>query len=148
MTLCTLCQSIPFSSLPGFLDDSMESWCIGDNEDLIAVWPCTDDSKAPGDPLGFRFQDNMEAVAASADLCVLCAVIQTGAQAWIDHYRHAELQYGLAKWYQFPSGQKLWLAKRPGGAEGFVVLVRNPGHEKNVYLLTGVGFSVEAGEFS
>lgn len=149
MALCSLCQSIPVSSLPTAQQPNGSIY-IGDNRELVELW--YKDKEAPlKDPLGFPWHEDLDALAKSAKTgCPLCVLVQTGAQTWIDRYRHEGQNNKLFKEFHehrepFPEGQRLWLTKRFGGADGFILLVRNPKSDIGVNLLTGVGFSVESG---
>ncbi|KAF4636111.1 hypothetical protein G7Y89_g1979 [Cudoniella acicularis] len=154
MALCKLCQNIPFGSLPSIPQGRDGSSRVADNNEMPELWwrrNSDDEEVQPKDPIGFAWHKCLDALAESARAgCPLCTLVQTGVQIWLDHYREAERTY--PGWLQFykesepiPDRETLWLTKRFGGGDGFVVLVRNPVSKRNVYFLTGVNFSVEAG---
>jgi hypothetical protein len=102
------------------------------------------------DPIGFAWHKCFDALAESARTrCPLCTIVQTGVQIWLDHYQEAEntnpgWHHFYKKSYAFPKEETLWLTKRFGGGDGFIVLTRNP-IKTGVYFITGVNFAVEAG---
>ncbi|TVY80634.1 hypothetical protein LSUE1_G004553 [Lachnellula suecica] len=150
MSLCDLCLSIPFDSLPAPPEPGSSS-IVSSKRDLVQLWYETENKIGVPlhDPIGFPYHENLDALAASSPSCTLCAAVQSGVDLWIEDYRDAEKsdQYFL----QFlkdeisGGGQRLWLTKRFSGTPGFLVLVRIPDYTTGVYLMTGVGFTAEAG---
>ena len=147
MALCSLCQNIPFRSLPT-PHTPAGSISISDNHELVELWGDNNDDYAePKDPLGFPWHESLDALAESAKSgCQICVLVQSGAQTWIDRYRQAEKTNKLWSEYhhEMPHGQRLWLRQRFAGGDGFVVMARHPKQKSKVNLLTGVAFSVEA----
>ncbi|RYP53734.1 hypothetical protein DL768_001334 [Monosporascus sp. mg162] len=158
MSLCSLCLTIPFSSLPPGPDD--EGFMrIADKTELPQLrWISGVTKPPPKDPLGFPWHADLAALAASAAStdCPLCKLAQAGAEIWIGHYREAEKNNRLFREFdrqRVPEGQQLWLTRRffPGSVrsgierDGFAVLVRDPDNPAtSINLLTGVAFSVPA----
>ena len=144
MALCSLCQNTPFSSLPS-PQDPRSGTSVGDKKELVQIF-YEDVEK----PIGFPWHDHLDALAASAAKgCPLCALVQVGVQKWTDIYCDmAQNSKFFKEFHQdhdpFPSGQKLWLTRRYGEADGFIVMVKNPKLESGVYLLAGVGFSADS----
>ncbi|RYP13316.1 hypothetical protein DL767_010802 [Monosporascus sp. MG133] len=158
MSLCPLCLTIPFSSLPPGPKEG-SSIRIADNTQLRQLcWSSRATTPPPKDPLGFPWHADLAALAASAAStdCPLCRLAQTGAEIWIGHYREAEKNNRFFREFhreRVPEGQQLWLTRRffPGGVrsgveqDGFAVLVRDPDEPATcINLLTGVAFSVPA----
>lgn len=151
MALCSICQSIPFSSLP---DPPNSIGCIyvGDNKELPILIP-HDRNAPPDDQLWFAWHQHLDALAESAATgCSLCVLVHAGAQTWMKHYQHeSETNKGFKEFREdrmlVTKGQALYLTKRFGGAAGFIVLVRPKATSRGTYLLTGVGFSVDGGAF-
>jgi hypothetical protein len=154
MALCTLCQSIPFASLPSIPEGQDGLTRVADNSEMPELWwhrKGNDEPLLPKDPIGFAWHKSFDALAESAKAgCPLCILVQAGVQIWLDHFREAERTY--AGWRQFykdnepiPNEETLWLTKRSGGGDGFIVLARNSIKRQRVFFLTGVNFSVEAG---
>lgn len=151
MALCSLCQNIPFSSLPAPPEPDGCSY-TADNKDLIQLW--YRGSKAlPKDDIGYLWHEHLDALAKSTSTgCPLCSLVHAGVQTWVDRYRHeAENNKSFKEFHGqmelIPEGQQLWVTARFGGAAGFIVLVRNPSGRSSLYLLTGVGFSVDSGMY-
>lgn len=152
MALCTLCQTIPFDTLPS-VPESVQNLgtFITDNYRLPQLGGLkrdSNDSKEDSLP-GFPWHESLASLQQHAEAeCPLCIVVQAGVQIWLDNFRREEKEY--RGWNEFtrnshaiPSGQRLWLAKRFGGGDGFVILVENPLNSYGgLYLLTGVNFCV------
>ncbi|KAI0121015.1 heterokaryon incompatibility protein-domain-containing protein [Xylariales sp. AK1849] len=143
MGLCSLCSKTPFADLP----DPQKPWAssrVADDTEMIEFYWREEGRQ---DPLGFPWHEDLDALATSAKSCKMCTVVQAGAQVWLDRYRTAEKTN--KHWMEFredddpiPSGQRLWLTKRFGGAEGFDVFVEVP-NKNGYHLITAVAFSVE-----
>jgi hypothetical protein len=123
---------------------------IADQDDLPELLYTDNEAVTEDSALGFPWHENLDALAASAKLCPLCAIVQKGAESWINLYDDAWKNNPIfvefnGKSSSRPTGQRLWLTKRVGGAPGFLVLVRNPKKKKGVMLLSGVSFACEAG---
>ncbi|RYP71211.1 hypothetical protein DL769_004731 [Monosporascus sp. CRB-8-3] len=158
MSLCSLCLTIPFSSLPPGPKDPGYIRIADKNELPQFYWPSSATTPPPKDPLGFPWHADLAALAASAAStdCPLCKLAQTGAEIWIGHYHEAEKNNRLFREFnheRVPEGQQLWLTRRffrdgiGSGVErdGFAVLVRDPDNPaRGINLLTGVAFSVPA----
>ena len=149
MSLCLLCQSISFSSLPAAPEPVSVTY-IADNKALVNLW-FTSDDPLPTDHPGLPWHENLDDLAESATAgCPLCALIHAGVRTWTNHYSHeAEnnksfLEFSKHK-MPIPEGKRLYLTKRFGGAAGFLVLIPHPHSAAVVNLMTGVGFSVESG---
>jgi hypothetical protein len=154
MALCNLCQQIPFASLPS-LPEGQDGGCrVADNKEMPEIWWTRKSNNEPAQlkgPIGFAWHESFNALAESAQAgCPLCTLVQTGVQIWLDYYREAE-RTDLG-WIEFnkgdqpiPSEERLWLTKRFGGGDGFLVFARNPisKHRVRVYFLTGVNLSVD-----
>ncbi|RYP20970.1 hypothetical protein DL765_002507 [Monosporascus sp. GIB2] len=158
MSLCSLCLTIPFSSLPPGPKNA-GSIRIADNTELPQLyWSSFTTMAPPKDPLGFPWHADLAALAASAAStdCPLCKLAQTGAEIWIGHHREAEKNNRFFREFhheRVPEGQQLWLTRRffHGGVgsgverDGFAVLVRDPDRPATgINLLTCVAFSVPA----
>lgn len=145
MTLCTLCCTIPFYSIPARPEDSSQL-ALGDNRDLLQLsW--SSNPTLSNKPLGFPWHASLAALAASASstACPLCQLVQKAAEAWISCFRQEkESKPELFECDKIPYDQQLWLAARASGGDGFVVLVSDPGGTIRVDILTGVALSVPA----
>ena len=153
MALCNLCQSIPFASLPPVPKCLYSSTIVGDNKELPVLFCCNEASNEfllVEDPIGFPWHKGFDALSESAKTgCPLCTIVQTGVQIWIDHYRKVEKinprwNHFYKKSYACPQEETLWLTKRFGGGDGFILLARNP-IKKGIYFITGINLAVEAG---
>lgn len=149
MALCSLCQSIPFTSLPE-AEQSTGVTYIADNRNLVQLWYPDKDAASKENP-GFPWHEHLDALAKSTLTgCPLCGLVQAGVQKWIGHYRYeAENNKSFKEFDEkrtpIPEGQRLWLARRFGAGAGFVVLVGNGSSSKLVNLLAAVGFTVDKG---
>lgn len=152
MALCQLCQSIPFTSLPSVPEGLNSSTRVGDKNELpVLFWrdETKDEFLKLKDPIGFPWHKCFDELAESARTgCPICTIVQTGVQIWSDHYQEVERtnpawHHFYKKSHAFPKEEKLWLTKRFGGGDGFIVLTRNP-IKNGVYFITGVNFAVDA----
>jgi hypothetical protein len=149
MSLCSLCQIIPFSKLPTALEPVSISYIAG-NRALVNLWYTREDPLPEGH-LGLPWHEHLDALAESAAAgCPLCAIVQAGIETWTSHYNHEAENNESFKEFEMqrmpiPERQRLYLTKRFGGATGFLVLVPHPASVKLVNLMTGVGFSVNSG---
>jgi hypothetical protein len=153
MGLCAACLSVPFTSLPEHLEqDGFHR--IGDHSDLPALFlkqpiDADRDKGIPAESLGFRWHDNIGALASSAQSCPLCAVVHEGVEQWMQR-REIAMQQKFYVVFQetyaapVPTENALFLAQRAGAAPGFLVYVKCANRDHEVYLLTGVAFSVAA----
>ncbi len=153
MALCKLCQSIPFASIPSVPKGLNCSTRLGDNKELPVLFSRTetkDELVQLKGSLGFAWHQCFDMLAESARTgCPLCTIVQTGVQIWLDHFQEVEQtdpawHHFYKKSFALPKDETLWLTKRFGGGDGFIVLTRNP-IKKGVYFITGVNFTVEAG---
>ncbi|KAK6066392.1 hypothetical protein SCUP515_10708 [Seiridium cupressi] len=150
MSLCRLCLKIPFDSLPRPHPSTRFSRTF-DQTELPALGCSRECAETHGsENLGHLWHPNLEALGESANTCALCATVQGGFQAWLRHFDRGSKSDFYVKHREIyddavPAGQKLYLAQRYGGSPGFVVLVRDPKYER-IVVLTGVSFSVDAGE--
>jgi hypothetical protein len=150
--LCSICSTIPFSSLPppplpsGFFP-------IADEDNLPELFYDGSERISKDSALGFPWHENLDALDTSAKLCPLCKLIQKGVKAWLPFYNEASanskpfVKFNKSK-ASTPRGQQLWLAKRFGEGPGFIVLVRGSNEARRLILLTAVRFSVEASTYS
>lgn len=154
MSLCNVCINVPFLSLPKPVDSSVFTH-VGDNEEMLEVHgPSEDGSFETGrlpDVVGVPFHENIEALATSAGSCPLCLIVQAGVQMWINGWQHvAENKPSFNEFQRerspLPTNQPLVLTQCVSGPLGFLVWARNPSSDKILYLLTAVGFSVQACE--
>jgi len=152
MALCKLCQSIPFTSLPLVPEGLNSSTRLGDKNELPVLFrrsKSNDEFSKLEDPIGCAWHKCFDALAESARTgCPLCNIVQAGVQIWLDHYQEVERtpawNYFYKKSHAVPKEETLWLTKRFGGGDGFIVLVRNP-IKNGIYFITGVNFAAEAG---
>jgi hypothetical protein len=152
MVLCTICSTIPFASLPPPPLPS-GSIRIADKDNLPELW--YEDSKelATDSVLGFKWHENLDALAVSANSCPLCDLTQKGAQAWLELYEDASnndkafVEFNKSH-SSIPQGKQLWLTKRFGGGPGFIVLLRGRKNARRVILLAAVSFAVRTGRYS
>jgi hypothetical protein len=152
MSLCNLCSTVPFSSLPSPLSATRYTR-IADNDNLPALFYKDAEAVDREYATGFSWHEDLDALAASAKTCSLCALVQKGIDAWLDRYNDALANDKLFVEFHesqapIPHGERLWLKKRFGGAPGFVVSVRNPKKRNQVIVLAGVSFAVEASTWS
>lgn len=151
MSLCSLCLTVPWLSLPPPGKDLIVAR-VADKDEMLVVHynrsaDGVPDSQAPQQPMGFPFHENLETLAFSAKLCLLCGVIQNGVQAWINHWEEAAknnkgfIEFDIHR-HPIPTKQKLWVTKCYGGAMGFYVWAEHP-EKKSLYMLTAVAFSVD-----
>lgn len=154
MAVCNLCSTIPFSSLPPPSLPTGSSR-IGDQDHLPVLWYDESEADAKDSSLGFKWHQDLDALAASAKICTVCNLVQKGSEAWLDRYN--DVSKNNLSFNEFregkptiPSGQQLWLTKRFGGGPGFIVLVRSLKNRQRlqVILLAGVSFAVESGMYS
>ncbi|KAE9363904.1 HET-domain-containing protein [Stipitochalara longipes BDJ] len=154
MALCTLCRSIPFVSLPSVPEGQDGLSRVADNIEMPELWWRSRDNNELlllKDSIGFAWHESFNALEESAKAgCPLCILVQSGVQIWLDYFREAERTYpGWRQFYKdsepIPDEERLWLTKRLGGGDGFMVLARNPVKDHRVFFLTAVNFSVEAG---
>lgn len=153
MSLCRLCLSVPFTSLP----PPVTPYFIGQpGHELISIRPDEEEdpnSEGTCEPIGFAFHEDLEALALSSRLCVLCAIIQAAIQKWTDALDDAvdnsHSATGESMWlhYTIPSKVRLWLTKPYGGALGFYVWTQhlNPNYQRHLSLMAAIGFSVNSG---
>lgn len=141
-TLCSLCLSIPWDSLPQ-LPLCWKGTNVGGRSiyysDLSA-------SSAPNVPLGFPYHSSLKALAASADNCGLCDIISNSVDQFVASCRTAENELDFTYYAngRLPADFNLWLTKRVNSGDGFLVLVRAP-LEGVIYLVGAVGFCVRDG---
>jgi hypothetical protein len=152
MALCKLCQIILFASLPSVPKGLNSSTLVGGNKEVpVLLWgsETNDELFHLKDPIGFAWHKCFDALAESARArCPLCIIVQTGVQIWLNHYQETEKtnpswHHFYKKYYAFPKEETLWLTKRFGGGDSFIVLTRNP-IGNSIYFITGVNFAVEA----
>lgn len=148
MALCSLCRAIPFNQLPEPhpLDGG---WCRVFDVFELPLLVCGGHTHGPENPIGYPWHLGLDALAVSADTCVLCAVIHQGAQRWLSHFENGRQTQFYEEFqdtydYSVPAKERLWLTKRFEKGPGFVVLAGDPGNGRQVHLLTGVTFSVDA----
>ena len=148
MALCDNCLRIPFDNLPEFPKIRSKAR-IADRTNLPRFFEKRQDHDRGG-PLGFSWQESLDALANSARLgCPICALLQNGVQIWLDTYQNAVMtdaffvEYGQET-EPIPHGQVLWISKRFGGNDGFSVLARTPNSYQSFVMLTGISFSVIA----
>lgn len=154
MPLCSLCLSIPWTSLPP-PNESDGTSRLADCDEMLEAWlprpadPASD-AQTLQKPLGTPFHKDLESLALSAKLCPLCEIIDRGVQAWISHWEDAAqnykffIEFGLED-NPIPSKEQLWVTKSYGGAQGFYVWARNPKRTHIFNLLAAIGFGVESG---
>ncbi|KAI0420361.1 HET-domain-containing protein [Xylaria grammica] len=142
-SICAICQSIPFPALPALpAPPNVGFRRLGDDSDLPILR-----FEGPG-PIGFPWHTDLGALAASSGTCCLCNVVQAGVQQWCER-RATALQNKFPEMTSaheinpVPERQRLFLTKRNKGAPGFLVYTQHPSTQSDVYLLTGVAFSVE-----
>ncbi|ROW01241.1 hypothetical protein VMCG_05975 [Cytospora schulzeri] len=153
MSLCSLCLTVPWLSLPP-TKDNISAARVADNDEMLEVWydhPAyrTQHNEATNQPLGLPFHENLQALALSAKLCPLCGLVQSGVCTWINTWQDAAKNHkGFIEYHMekdpIPANERLWVTQSYGGAQGFYVWGEHP-KKKSMYLLTAVGFSIDGG---
>lgn len=145
MTLCSICQSIPFQSLPEpplALHD-----LLLDDINIQEFSPQETYFRSRDEPLGFPHQPSIEALAISAASCSLCTLINESVSIFIDAYQKARkdpLFVYRDRLGGVPVDLPLWLTRRLDGGDGFLTFTH--AQLGNSILLVGaVGFCVEDG---
>lgn len=164
MALCSLCSRLPFTSFPRLSPTSLQAVAhdgepIVSNEFIVAHFGSAFGSDGAAEErlpelIGFPYHENIGALAESAKACPLCAVVQAGVQEWLVSWSKATGGKNLFQsqffWGSLPLEEKLWLTEIGPENQGFYVWASNPQSRgssilnSNLYLLTIVGFSVEA----
>ncbi|KAI1332532.1 HET-domain-containing protein [Xylariaceae sp. FL0255] len=157
MSLCSLCRGIPFASLA---DPPTINSCylVNDNDEMPMLILDHDqklgDKPQPDlDTFAFPWHPNLGALAKSTASCPLCAVVQSAVEDWLAGYEEAQKSPSFIEFHAdfdvIPQNERLWITKRNNGAAGLLVFAHNPAsssgrYRRRVYLIAGVGFSVEA----
>jgi hypothetical protein len=134
MTLCSLCQSIPFRGLP----------------QLPSAWQhlsLVEEPPPHNELVGFPHQPSLQELAASAVSCELCNFINESVARCVSAYQKAEqdpvfVYYDTSKGFSVDS--QLWLTNRLDRGDGFLAFVRARLKE-SIFLVGCVGFCVEDG---
>lgn len=154
MALCSLCSSIPWTSLP--LPKLFQgTYRLADHDELLEV--ClnysTDpsvDKEEPKEPFGFPFHENLATLAKSAKDCQICRIAQQGVDIWINNWEDATrgdkyyIVFGRDR-YLVPEKEQLWITKTYGRAQGFYVWARHPDEKYKFNLMAAIGFGVDKG---
>ncbi|ETS86568.1 hypothetical protein PFICI_00396 [Pestalotiopsis fici W106-1] len=144
MALCSRCLAIPFGILP-------------DHPPVGSFYRLFDESELPSisceyeqqQPLGYPWHTDLDSLAASVSACVLCATIHQGFQVWLSHFERGQKKQFYVEFQDtydesVPSGERLWLTKRPSQSPGLSVLAKDPKKRRKFYVLAVVAFSVDA----
>lgn len=141
MSLCKLCEGVPFDNLPAIPEDVWNA--IFDEK---YIHPFYGFSKAsPNGTLGYQHHTNLKDLRASAEKCELCNLISAQADLFIaEHEALEKAEDPGAASEGFPSFD-LHLTKREHG-DGFWVFTSAGDKELGVvFLLAAVGFCVTEG---
>lgn len=156
MSLCSLCLTVPWLSLPP-PREIRGAYRVADKDELLRIsnHPPADEnqgSQSLRQPLAIPFHKNLKTLRLSAKSCPLCAVVQAGVQTWIDDWEDSarnnksfiEFNKDIDR---IPVEEQLWVTARYGGAQGFYIWADHPKHQSmySWYFLTAVGFSVDSG---
>ncbi|KAK8102131.1 heterokaryon incompatibility protein-domain-containing protein [Apiospora sp. TS-2023a] len=142
MSVCSLCSTIPFESLPD--PPSYQGFSrIGDQSEC----PALSVNAAQDGLYGFPWHHDLASLATASSSCPLCAIVQQGFQRWLGFFeesRRTEFYTEFKDVYDdtVPHGQRLFLTKRFGDGPGFLVFAKQPARRSSLCLLTGVVFSV------
>jgi hypothetical protein len=145
MSLCSLCLTIPFQSLPEPAIDGM--FLVGDDPSLPQI-------ELDKSVKLFAWHPSVDSLGSSASTCPLCQLAYQAYEKWMKCLDKAiEYLLSLPNWDDAESmrpGKRLWLAKRFNGATpGLSVLLDGPTlYPKEFSLLAGIGFSSEKCELS
>lgn len=157
MSLCSLCLTVPWLSLPS--PRNINFYLTSDEKSELGLclyrWVADEaqDSQSLQQPLGFPFHENMGALELSAESCPLCAVIWSGVQAWTGDWHKAvededdrDSIVSNLETSPVPVEEQLWVTKSFNEAQGFCVWTKTPRPSIcSMYLLATVGFSVDSG---
>ncbi|KJZ74886.1 hypothetical protein HIM_05795 [Hirsutella minnesotensis 3608] len=136
MTLCYVCQAIPFQILPSFPDESyVRLWSDypGIHELLLK------NGSRPPSPIGFHYQSCLENLRITSTLgCELCRHVEKKAD---------DLLADIASMYAKDKDPRradpsfdLWITARPEGGDGFwIFTISESTAEKQLFLLAVLG---------
>lgn len=141
MTLCIVCQSIPFDNLPEFPSDAFNASCSGKKYIHNFV------RRRGTEPVGpvfrsVRHHESYNALKAAVERgCELCALIKESADAVC-----ADIEAAEDERYAQPTFD-MWLCQPQKGRQGFWVFSENASKYAEVPLLAAFMFVVPDGEF-
>src|SRR5271155_5479041 len=114
MTLCSLCQSIPFTGLPQ-LPSAWQNLSLVAKPERQQFSNLQKSPPARNEPIGFPHHLGLEVLAASAVSCELCGLINESVIRFISAYHEAE-QDPVFVYYDRSKGisvnSQLWLTRR------------------------------------
>ena len=145
MSLCSLCRSIPFNSLPALPMAWRYTSSISNNGALFQFQKRYNSTQ--NKPIGFSHHESLVKLAASAAHCRICDLIYSSVKTFIisfcetmdDPSEECNSERYLR---MFPLHFHLWLTKCLKRADGFLILVRGQ-TENDLFLVGVVGFCVE-----
>lgn len=155
MSLCNLCLTVPFLSLPSPPSLSSSGLLVNEETKEGSFDSEADIQNEAGEirpHIGFPFHRDLHALERSAKTCPLCQIVQAGVRKWIDLWNDAatnnEFFIEHSKSHSpIPNDQQLWLTACSSRAQGFYVWAQVPTRKSSAYLLTAVGFSVESSQY-
>jgi hypothetical protein len=150
MSLCSLCQTIPFEGLGSLPECTWGEPNQADPEDPASVFSFRmAGHHPPNEPLGFLHHNSREILAASAETCGLCDYLHSSLNAFFTGYWKAlndpDFRRTTNERFSLSSEFQLFLTRRSNGGDGFLIMVRAEPKEF-IYMLGAVSLCVEDSE--
>jgi hypothetical protein len=159
MTLCCVCQSIPFHDLPEPPAQWRGSLALSGIESLQEFLNesrhQSEASTRHEDDLGFPHQSTVVALYASAIDCGLCRLLKQSVESFVKLVQGGRNARPLTA--EEPSSRdmfgtwdpdqdfSLWLTKRLDGGKGFLAFTPSASPQTSIYLVGAIGFCVDDG---
>ena len=147
MSLCSLCQSIPFEALGSLPECTAPSPNHADPEDPASVFSFRMvGHHPPNEALGFSHHNSRDILAASAETCGLCDYLHSSLNAFFPAYWKAQddpdFRRTTSERFSLSSEFQLFLTRRPNGGDGFLIVACAEPKEF-LYVLGAMNFCVE-----
>ena len=146
MTLCNLCQSIPWHDLPPFPDDCYDRNMNGRDYFRTLVNKRTAPELRPGFGIPYH-RDEGSLRRAAEDGCPICALIAGQVDAMLADFDSYDSSHINSK-YDKSAGLQFWISKRPILGDGVWVMTWGAKTKGLVSSAATLAFVSDDGSFS
>lgn len=142
MSLCEVCEKIPFFDLPPFPPwlEVYYTYKANEEHSVLPLFNWSEETQTGA--LGIAYHKSIEALRASAPGCMMCRLVEYEILGSLEGYRRIVHQYH--RFRNVKPNCELWTCKRRAGEDGFIILSPLTGGD-GVYLMAAAGFCVEDG---